>query len=95
MRNPASSRKHLKIDADETVRTVDMKWYMPFARRMGITYPNGHKQSIVSVGTPIDNGRCQIVQWSYRKDSEADLPAADIITFSTKTASSSKSSIRT
>jgi phenylpropionate dioxygenase-like ring-hydroxylating dioxygenase large terminal subunit len=81
VRNPASGRKHLKIDADETVRTVDMNWYMPFARRMGITYPNGLKQSIVSVGTPIDDGRCQIVQWSYRNDTEADVPAADIIAF--------------
>jgi phenylpropionate dioxygenase-like ring-hydroxylating dioxygenase large terminal subunit len=79
--NPASGKKHLKIDSDETVRTVDLNWFMPFSRRMGITYPNGLKQSIYSVGTPIDDGRCQVVQWSYRNDTEADVPAADIIAF--------------
>ncbi|MBC7780086.1 MAG: aromatic ring-hydroxylating dioxygenase subunit alpha [Proteobacteria bacterium] len=81
VKNPASGRKHLKIEADETVRTVDLNWFMPFSRRMGITYPNGLKQSIYSVGTPIEDGRCQIVQWSYRNDTEADVPAADIIAF--------------
>ncbi|MFN7751308.1 MAG: Rieske 2Fe-2S domain-containing protein [Pseudomonadota bacterium] len=81
VRNPDSGKKHLKIDADETVRTVDLNWFMPFSRRMGITYPTGLRQSIYSVATPIDEGRCQVIQWSYRNDSEADVPAADIIAF--------------
>jgi hypothetical protein len=44
-------------------------------------YPNGLSHSIVTGATPIDDRSCQIVQFVYRSDTEADAKAADIIAF--------------
>ncbi|GAA5164865.1 aromatic ring-hydroxylating dioxygenase subunit alpha [Viridibacterium curvum] len=84
VRNPDSGKAHTGISADETVRKVVMDWYMPCARRMHITYPTGLVQSIISAATPIDDTRTMVLQWSYRNDSEADVPAAAINAFDRK-----------
>ncbi|MEC5399844.1 aromatic ring-hydroxylating dioxygenase subunit alpha [Uliginosibacterium sp. H1] len=84
VRNPDAGKAHIGIASDETVRTVVMDWYMPCARRMHITYPTGLVQSIISAATPIDDTRTMVVQWSYRNDTEEQVPAATINAFDRK-----------
>ncbi len=79
--NSDLQKANLRINSDETVRHMQGRWYMPFARKLRITYPNGLVHSIVTAATPIDDRSSQIVQFCFRSDSEADAPAADIIKF--------------
>lgn len=81
VRNPQLQRANLGIDADATVRSMRARWYLPFLRKLQITYPNGLVHAIVTAATPIDDRRSQIVQFCYRSDSEADAPAAQVIAF--------------
>lgn len=67
-----------------TVRTMRGTWYMPFTRRLAISYPNGLRHNIITNATPIDDGASMVVQWCYRNDSEREVPAADIIAFDRK-----------
>ncbi len=64
-----------------TVRITQSKWFMPFTRKLGITYPSGTKHSIVTSATPIDDTSSQIVQFVFRNDTEEQAKAADIIEF--------------
>lgn len=64
-----------------TVRHTTARWYMPFTRKLGITYPSGLKHSIVTSATPIDDGSSMIVQFVFRNDTEEQAKAADIIAF--------------
>jgi len=54
---------------------------MPFLRRLQIRYPNGLDHIIVTAATPIADGSCQVVQFCFRNDTEAQATAADIIAF--------------
>ena len=54
---------------------------MPFLRRLQIRYPNGLDHIIVTAATPIGDGSCQVVQFCFRNDTEAQATAADIIAF--------------
>jgi hypothetical protein len=69
------------MDSDRTVRHMHARWWLPFARKLRITYPNGLIHSIVTIATPIDDRSSQICQWVYRNDSEADAPAAKVVAF--------------
>jgi phenylpropionate dioxygenase-like ring-hydroxylating dioxygenase large terminal subunit len=66
---------------ERTVRQMRGKWFMPFVRRLGITYPSGLKHAIVTCATPIDDRSMMCVQWAYRNDREQDVPARDIVAF--------------
>ncbi len=79
--NPDIQRKLLGIDSDRTVRHMRARWYLPFVRKLQITYPNGLVHSIVTAATPIDDGSSQVVQFCFRNDTEAQASAADIIKF--------------
>lgn len=68
----------------QTVRHTHAKWYLPFTRKLGITYPSGLKHSIVTSATPIDDASSMIVQFVFRSDSEEQVKAADIIAFDRK-----------
>ena len=81
VRNPEIQKSLLKIASDDTVRHMRARWYMPFVRKLQITYPNGLVHSIVTAGTPIDDGSSQIVQFCFRNDTEADAPAAEVNRF--------------
>ena len=81
VKNPALQKELLKMDSDDTVRSMRARWYLPFLRKLRITYPNGIVHSIVTAATPIDDGSCQICQWVYRSDTEEEAPAAKIIEF--------------
>ena len=79
--NPDVQRKLLSIDSGHTVRHMRARWYMPFVRKLQITYPNGRVHSIVTAATPIDDRSSQIVQFCFRNDTEAEAPAATVIAF--------------
>jgi hypothetical protein len=69
------------MDNDVTIRSMRGRWYMPFLRKLQITYPNGLIHSIVTAATPIDDRTSMVVQFVYRNDTEADAKAADVIAF--------------
>ena len=79
--NPEISKKTLGTDGDRTVRRFTTTWFMPFARRLHIDYPNGLVHVIVTCATPIDDKSSMVVQFAVRSDTEADVPAADINAF--------------
>lgn len=79
--NTELQQQNLQMGDRRTVRISEGRWFMPFARSLTITYPNGLIHCIVTVATPIHDGRSQIVQFCLRNDTEADAPAADIIAF--------------
>jgi phenylpropionate dioxygenase-like ring-hydroxylating dioxygenase large terminal subunit len=79
--NPALARTVVGSATTETVRIMDGTWFMPFSRRLQIRYPNGLRHTIVTNATPIDDTSSMVVQWCYRSDTEAQVPAADIIAF--------------
>jgi phenylpropionate dioxygenase-like ring-hydroxylating dioxygenase large terminal subunit len=81
VRNPAAQKELLKMESDHTVRLMRARWYMPFLRKLRITYPNGLVHTIVTGATPIDDASSMIVQFVYRNDSEADAPAEKVIAF--------------
>jgi len=79
--NPAIARNVVGSDEEETIRVMRGTWFMPFSRRLAISYPSGLKHTIITNATPIDDASSMVVQWCYRSDSEADVPAAEIIAF--------------
>jgi phenylpropionate dioxygenase-like ring-hydroxylating dioxygenase large terminal subunit len=81
VRNPEIQKALLHMDSDTTVRHMRARWYLPFLRKLQITYPNGLVHSIVTAATPIDDRSSQIVQFCFRSDSEAEAPAEGIIAF--------------
>jgi hypothetical protein len=60
------------------------RWYLPFGRKLQITYPNGMVHSIVTYATPIDNRSSQVVQFCFRNDTEAEAPAETVNAFDRK-----------
>ncbi|XPM55263.2 MAG: hypothetical protein EDM05_047335 [Leptolyngbya sp. IPPAS B-1204] len=63
------------------MRQIESTWYMPFARTLKITYPNGLVHLIFTAATPVSDSVSQVVQFCVRNDTEADAKAADIIAF--------------
>lgn len=76
-----NAHKAVGTASTQTVRHIHSIWYLPFARRTSITYPHGLVHAFVTCATPIDDGRCMVVQWAYRNDTEADVPAAEVVAF--------------
>lgn len=81
VKNPEIQKELLGMTESDTVRHMRARWYMPFLRKLRITYPNGLVHSIVTGATPIDDRRSQIVQFCFRNDTEADAPAEKVIAF--------------
>lgn len=77
----ATARSVTGTSESRTMRTMRGRWWMPFTRRLGITYPNGLRQSIITCATPIDDRSSMVLQWTYRNDREEDVGAKDIIAF--------------
>lgn len=69
------------IGEAKTVRTTVSRFVAPFLRVMSITYPNGLNHVLVTGICPVDDGRLRLVQWALRNDTEADVPAADVVAF--------------
>lgn len=79
--NPELQQQNLKMDSADTVRTLDMTWFMPFTVKLQIAYPNGRVHIIVNTMTPIDDSTSQMVQFCVRNDTESDTPTADVVAF--------------
>jgi phenylpropionate dioxygenase-like ring-hydroxylating dioxygenase large terminal subunit len=77
--NRGNAEKALRVQGETTVRKTETLWFMPFARRLGITYPNGLRHYIVTNATPIDDATMMLTQWCYRSDREEDVPAAEVV----------------
>jgi phenylpropionate dioxygenase-like ring-hydroxylating dioxygenase large terminal subunit len=70
-----------RIEDARTVRTTTSRFVAPFLRVMGIRYPNGLHHMLVTGICPVDDGHLRLVQWAVRNDTEADVPAADVVAF--------------
>ena len=81
VKNTEFGKGVLHTDADKTSRDVSARWFMPFARTSRFAYPNGLVHSIFTAATPIDDTHSMVCQFAWRNDSEAEVPAADIIEF--------------
>jgi phenylpropionate dioxygenase-like ring-hydroxylating dioxygenase large terminal subunit len=79
--NTEEQKRNLRDASPVTVRHMTATWYMPFLRRLHIRYPNGLDHIIITAATPVADDACQVVQFCYRSDTEADAPAANIIAF--------------
>lgn len=62
-----------------TTRTMRNHWYLPFCRRMDMTYPSGIRHIIINCATPIEDGRIQLVQLLYRNDTEEQCSTQELI----------------
>ena len=88
--NPPSQQKNLNIPDGETVREIESTWYMPFARTLKITYPNGLMHLIFTAATPVSDRTSQIVQFCIRNDTEADASVESINAFDRQVVSEDK-----
>ncbi|MEM9008864.1 MAG: aromatic ring-hydroxylating dioxygenase subunit alpha [Cyanobacteria bacterium P01_F01_bin.86] len=79
--NPELQQKNLKMESGETVRTLEMDWFLPFTVKLKIVYPNGLEHIIVNTMTPIADDTSQMVQFCVRNDTEADTPSHEVIAF--------------
>jgi phenylpropionate dioxygenase-like ring-hydroxylating dioxygenase large terminal subunit len=79
--NPQLQQQNLKLDHSQTIRTLDMVWFMPFTVRLQILYPNGLSHIIVNTMTPINDSTSQMVQFCLRNDTETETPSQDVIAF--------------
>jgi len=68
-------------EVGSTVRSTVSRVHLPFFLDLHITYPDGLGHVMLKAITPVDDGRCTILQTVLRTDSEADRPAADIVAF--------------
>lgn len=79
--NPELQQQNLKLAAQQTTRTLDMEWFMPFTAKLKIAYPNGLEHIIVNIMTPINDMTSQMVKFCLRNDTEADTPMQNVIAF--------------
>lgn len=79
--NSDLQQQNLQMSETTTVRISDATWFMPFSRKLKITYPNGRIHIIFTAATPIDDHRSQVMQFCLRNDTESEVSAASIIAF--------------
>ena len=80
IRNPAAGHRVTGSTGPTTQRHLFNKYYLPFSRRFGCTYPDsGVHHIIYNCATPIDDQRMLLVQWLYRNDSEEACSTQELI----------------
>lgn len=70
-----------QITDQRTVRLTVSRFVAPFLRVMSITYPSGLHHLLITGICPVDDTHLRLVQWALRNDSEADVPATDVVAF--------------
>ena len=70
-----------QITEKQTMRHTVSRFVAPFLRVMKTTYPNGLQHLLVTGICPVDDTHLRLVQWAVRNDTEADVPAADVVAF--------------
>jgi phenylpropionate dioxygenase-like ring-hydroxylating dioxygenase large terminal subunit len=81
VKNPDMQKKNLGMSEERTVRHLIKTWWIPFSRKMHITYPNGLIHIICTLTAPIDDRRSTVIQFALRNDAEADVSAASVVAF--------------
>jgi phenylpropionate dioxygenase-like ring-hydroxylating dioxygenase large terminal subunit len=81
VKNPDIQKANLGIAGDRTIRYYEKTWWMPFSRKMKVTYSNGLVHIIMTLTAPIDDRRSQVIQFLLRSDSESDAPAENLVKF--------------
>lgn len=80
IRNPEASHRVTGTTEPITHRHLVNRYYLPFCRRFGCSYPtSGVDHIIYNCATPIDDGRIMLVQWLYRNDSETACSTQELI----------------
>jgi len=77
--NPPAAHRITGCTTPSTTRTMHNHWYMPFCRRLDMTYPSGVRHVIINCATPIEDDSFQLTQLLYRNDTEEDCPEAALI----------------
>jgi phenylpropionate dioxygenase-like ring-hydroxylating dioxygenase large terminal subunit len=77
--NPPKAHRITGTSEPTTIRHMRNKWYMPFCRRLDITYPSGLRHIIVNSATPIDDGTILLAQLLYRNDTEEQCSTRELI----------------
>jgi phenylpropionate dioxygenase-like ring-hydroxylating dioxygenase large terminal subunit len=77
--NPPIAHQVTGSTDELTERRMHNHWYLPFCRRLDMTYPSGIRHIIINCATPVDDGKIQLVQLLYRNDTEEDCPTAKLI----------------
>lgn len=93
--NNELQKRNLRDDNSLTVRHMTATWYMPFLRRLHIRYPGGLDHIILTAATPVADDACQMVQFCFRNDTEAEAPAADIVAFDRRVTAEDKEVLET
>ena len=71
----------LRLGTSEAVRRQSGFWYMPFGRRLVLSYPTGLRRTLFSFATPMTDDSCMVTQICYRNDTEAEVSAEAAIGF--------------
>jgi phenylpropionate dioxygenase-like ring-hydroxylating dioxygenase large terminal subunit len=79
VRNPPNAIRITGSSDPTTKRIMHNKWYMPFCRRLDMTYPSGIQHIIFNCATPISDSQIQVVQLLFRNDTEAQCSAQELI----------------
>ncbi len=80
IKNPPESHAITGTTEPVTNRHLVNRYYLPFCRRFGCTYPaSGTDHIIYNCATPIDDDRMMLVQWLYRNDTEAQCSTEQLI----------------
>jgi phenylpropionate dioxygenase-like ring-hydroxylating dioxygenase large terminal subunit len=67
------------VDGGTVQRVMEVELVGPLACRVAIRYPSGREHVLFIVACPVDDGRCRYVQILARNDTEADVPAAELL----------------
>jgi phenylpropionate dioxygenase-like ring-hydroxylating dioxygenase large terminal subunit len=67
------------VDGGTVQRSMDVEVVGPLATRVAIRYPTGREHVLLIVACPVDDTTTRYVQILARNDTEADVPAADLL----------------
>lgn len=81
---PPEQAENTKMPEGESERTMKITWYMPFTVKLEIGYASGLRHLVINNSTPISKDRIQVVQFHFRDDTEAQVPAEQLIAFETR-----------
>lgn len=75
------AKRSTRDPADRTVRRTTTWYFAPFSRYLEISYPSGTRHNLFTSASPVDDEHLRIIQFAVRNDSEAEVPAGDVVAF--------------
>ncbi|WP_066254504.1 aromatic ring-hydroxylating dioxygenase subunit alpha [Hydrogenophaga flava] len=82
--NPPQAHDVTGSTEARVTRHMVNRYYLPFCRRMGVSYDSGIDHMVYNCATPIDDERMVLVQWLYRNDTEQDCSTQKLIDWDTR-----------